>query len=95
MRHGFPSVIEWSRVKAEYSQYAAAQHVHNRWQAELKPGSIRNVLGTAKRSIQWAWQWTNIQIGGMNALLNCEIMYARTQQLQKEGRSSKYLADEV
>lgn len=95
MRHGFPCTIDWNRVQQEYEQYAAAQHVHNRWEGKLKLSSISNVLGTAKRSLQWAWQQTDVQINGLDALLNCEIMYARTQKLQNEGRSPKYIADEV
>ena len=95
MRHGFPRTIDWTKVQQDYQQYAAAQHVHNRWESKLKPSSISNVLGTARRSIQWAWQQTDVQIDGIDALLNCEIMYARTQKLKQEGRSPKYLADEV
>lgn len=94
-RRGFPPSINWRQIEHQYGEYAGAEHVHNRWQHRLKPATIKGVLGTAKRCVEWAWRMTDMEVSGIHILLRCEVVYGRTRKLQQQGCSQKYLADEV
>jgi len=95
MRRGFPPGIDWMQIQVEYSEYAGADHVHNRWHPRLKPATIKGVLGTAKRCLEWAWQTLDMEVSGIQVLMRCQVVYSRTTTLQQRGLSQKYLADEV
>ena len=95
MRRGFPPSVKWRIIQLQYGEYAGAEHIHNRWQSRLKSSTIKGVLGTARRCLEWAWQRTEMEVSGIDILLNCEVAYGRTKMLQEDGRSQKYAADEV